>query len=179
MRNGPRTASRRCARVLTTTVLLVGSGCASTRIHSEVAPQAQLAQYRTYAWESPSGTPERPQTILDQDVRTALGTQLPKRGFVEASSGAPDFLVGFHVLREHKMAVTDWGSGLYGWAPEVTSYTEGTLIVDFIDPKTYSVFWRGSATGAVEHPGIVNVKRINKAIMDILDRYPSQVANRP
>ena len=151
-------------------------GCASIGIHSEVAPETNLAAYHTYAWLS-DGDKKGPESIIDQQVRGALRNELARKGLVEATGHSPDFLVGYHVLREHKVAVTDWGNGIYGWAPEVKAYADGTLIVDFVDPRTNRVFWRGSASDAIEDPGLVDAKRLQKAAAGMVERFPGRVAS--
>jgi hypothetical protein len=149
------------------------AGCASMQIHSETAPQADLAHYRTFSWvPSSSGGPV---TIIDQQIRAALARGLAQKGLHEAPPESADFKVSYHVLQEHKVAVSDWGNGIYGWSPEVTAYTDGSLIVDFIDPTSNKVFWRGSATSVVEHPGVVDVARLDKAAAQITQRYPNQL----
>src|SRR5690349_3415630 len=103
--------------------LVLAAGCAGVHVHSEVAPQADLARYRTFGWQpSSNGGPE---TIIDQRIRSSLRAQLVKKGLAEAPADAADFLIGYHVLQEHKLAVSDWGNGIYGWAPEVVSYSDG------------------------------------------------------
>jgi hypothetical protein len=164
---------RRAALLLAT---IVAVGCASMRVRSEVAPDTNLGRYRTYAWKPPFNG-EEPLTIVDQQIRAALRAQLAKKGLVEVEGCPADFLISYHVLQEHRVAVTDWGNGLYGWGPDVTQYTEGTLVVDFVDPTSNQVIWRGSATGAIEHPGTVNIKRLEKATAMMVKQYPHRVAS--
>jgi hypothetical protein len=153
--------------------LLLFAGCGTMRVRSEVAPQAQLAQYRTYAWMPAQGA--GPETIVDQQIRAALAKQLSPRGMTEAASVASaDFLIGYHVLQERKITQADWGNGIYGWAPEVVAYSDGALILDFIDPRTNRIFWRGQATSAIETPGVVNVKRLEKAATELVRHYPQK-----
>jgi hypothetical protein len=146
----------------TTFVLAVAlAGCASTRIHSEVAPNTDLGRYRTFGWlANHNGGPV---SIVDQHVRDALAEQLTRQGLQQVPAESADFLVTYHVLQEHKVAVADWGNGIYGWAPEVVAYSDGALIVDFIDPRTNRVIWRGSAGGAVDRTGTIDVKRLRRA----------------
>jgi len=150
--------------------LMLASGCASMRIHAQVAPDTDLGRYRTFAW-LPSRTGD-PETIVDQQIRSALRGPLAHKGLTETTLTAADLLIGYHVLQEHKVAVADWGNGLYGWAPDVVAYSDGTLIVDFVDPRSNRVVWRGSATSAIEPPGLVDVKRLGKAAAQIVARYP-------
>jgi hypothetical protein len=152
------------------------AGCASMGVHTELAPEANLAGYHSYAW-LPAGDASEPQSIIDQSVRATLREELARKGLVDVGAGRPDFLVGYHVLQEHKVAVTDWGNGVYGWAPEVRAYTAGTLVVDFIDPRSNRVFWRVSASHAIEPPGLVDVDRLRKAAQDMVARYPIPVAS--
>jgi hypothetical protein len=155
--------------------LLLFAGCGSIRVRSEIAPETELGRYRTFAWFPPQGA--GPETIVDQQIRRALQKQLASRGLTEAASVASaDFLISYHVLQEHKLAQADWGNGIYGWAPEVVAYSDGALILDFIDPRTNRVFWRGSATSAIEPPGIVNVKRLEKAATELVRHYPQHAA---
>jgi hypothetical protein len=146
------------------------AGCASMHVHSDTALGTDLRRYRTYTWLEPVNRTE-PVTIVDQQIRAALRTQLAARGFRE-DAARPDFLVGYHVLEERKVAVTDWGNGLYGWGSETMPYNEGTLMVSFIDAGSNQVIWHASASGAVEHPGMIDVKRLQKATTAMLAQYP-------
>lgn len=62
-------------------------------------------------------------------------------GWSEAAaqdSEGPAFLVVYYVSLKEKL--DDWGRTYDG--PHVV-YVQGTLILDFVDPKTKKVFWRG------------------------------------
>lgn len=157
-------------------MMLSATGCASLGVHAEVAPETNLAGYHGYAW-LPVGDGNEPQSIIDQNVRAALRQELARKGLVDVGAGTPDFLVGYHVLEEHKVAVTDWGNGIYGWAPEVRAYTAGTLIVDFIDPHSNRVIWRVSASHAIEPPGLVDIARLRKAAQQMAARFPAPRAS--
>jgi hypothetical protein len=56
----------------------------------------------------------------------------------------------------------------------VTSYEEGTLIVDLIDYKTKQLVWRGVATKALEtNPTPEQMDRNMAAVIDALfSKYP-------
>ena len=158
-------------------VPLLLCGCGNLQVRSEVAPEANLARYHSFAWAPIDGAADQPTSIIDQRIRRALAPELAKRGLRE-NTGSPDFLIAYHILRERKTGVSDWGNGLQGWSPEVSTYTDGTLIVDFIDPHTNAVFWRGSVQHAIEPRGDVDVARLEKAASQLAGRYPSVVAAR-
>jgi hypothetical protein len=59
----------------------------------------------------------------------------------------------------------------------VNEYTQGTLFIDFIDPKTNQVFWRGTASAVVNHPENPNGKKLASAVDKVMKKYPSEVAS--
>jgi hypothetical protein len=67
---------------------------------------------------------------------------------------------------------------LGGWAwdgPDVTvrQYTEGTLVVDFVDPATHQALWRGTAVGVVKNPDNPNPDKVAKAVDKLMNRLPA------
>jgi hypothetical protein len=150
--------------------LFLAAGCASMHVESQLAPEAELGRYRSFGW-MPSDR-KAPESIVDQQIRAALRRQLTGKGLQEVPADSADFLIGYHVLTERKIAVADWGSGIYGWAPDVVAYSDGALIVDFVDPQTNRVFWRGSASSAIEPPGLIDTRRLDRAATALVRRYP-------
>lgn len=69
--------------------------------------------------------------------------------------------------------------GYGGWGGNVQEthtyeYDEGTLIIDFIDPKTWNLVWRGSALAEVNRAADPEKKRkrVDEAVRRILERFP-------
>jgi hypothetical protein len=164
---------------------LAFAACAGVTTNAQLAPGANLAQYRTYGW-APRG--DQPETLADQAVRSSLEQSLAQRGIVPATQGAPDFLVDYHAKTQQRVEVSPgmgpWGFyGYGGWGgwnyPAVSSYTEGTLIVDFIDPRTRQIFWRGTASAAVNNPANPDMNKIANAVTQLMQKYPTQVAATP
>jgi hypothetical protein len=158
--------------LLAVAALAIG-GCGAS-IHSTVAPNANLARYRTYAFYTPPYKEGQAETIADQTIRSSLRQDLAEKGLTESTTTEPDFLVTYHVMTHQQLDVAAVGYGFWGWpGAAVTSYTEGTLVVDFIDPKTRQVFWRGTATGVVNHPQSPNLAKLDKVVSQVVDRYPT------
>jgi hypothetical protein len=145
---------------------------------ANVAPGADLAKYRTYGWVAPP--PGHITTVAEQQMRSAIEQDLTQKGLTPATNAPPDFLIGYHV-REQQVTQVEPGAWGYGWAgyPDLYTYTQGTLIVDFIDPHTNQVFWRGTATGVVQNPNNPDAQKLNDAVAKLIDRYPTQVAGMP
>ncbi len=121
--------------------------------------------------------------------RHPLDQGLAAKGYTK--SARPDFYIVYHITRSEQVQVsqyTDWGYGgaysyRYGrghyslWPnypisyAQVTRYTEGTLIVDFVDAKTSTSIWRGTATGTVGNAQS-NQRKIEEAIRKMLESIP-------
>jgi hypothetical protein len=157
-------------------LLVLASGCGAT-VHSSVAPNTNLAQYRTYSFYH---SPEAVVTIADQTIESALRERLAARGLIEASGGAPpDFMVTYHVrLQQEASGGPGYWPGYYGWGyyGNVYTYTVGTLIVDFVDPKTQRAFWRGTASDVVSNPATPDMNKIEGAVTKLVNQYPLNLA---
>jgi hypothetical protein len=157
--------------------------CSTMEVKTNYNPSAQFGRYRTYAW-LPNTDEGRHADLMrgspaEQRIRADVDRQLAARGIVPAPPGQPpDFLVTYHAALEEKVSVRDWGYGYgyrYAWGPgmgpDAYSYTQGTLIIDFIDPATQQSFWRGYASDAVDNPGSGGGK-IDEAVSKIMQKYP-------
>jgi hypothetical protein len=162
--------------------LLLSAGCISTR--ATVAPNANLTQYRTFTF-APETNQAFARTPTGAVVRDALTRELAEKGIYPASAGTtPDFYVSYQLALRQELEAYGWGGyggwggwGGWGWGGpgNVYEYTEGTLIVDFIDPKTNQSFWRGTASTVVNTPDNPNPKRMAKGVEEMMDKYPAQL----
>jgi uncharacterized protein YlxP (DUF503 family) len=55
----------------------------------------------------------------------------------------------------------------------VTQYTEGTVIVDVIDPKTKDLLWRGQGVAAVSNNEQQYEQELQKTVEAIVDKFPA------
>ena len=116
-------------------------------------------QASSIGWKTPSGAVEaarRQNDLLDKRVKGAVSSQLGAKGHKE-DQASPSFLIAYHIGSEDKVSVTDWGYrygpgpwGYYGRDIDVRQYTEGTLVIDFVDASTKQLVWRGAATKAID-----------------------------
>ena len=162
----------------------LGAGCSSWSIKSDYDHQAAFGRYRTFTWLAPPvGSREAGlvNTLLDQRLKSETERDLAEKGIRVATEGeTPDFQVAYHVATREKIEATDWGyaGGPYmgpgymgGAGMTVSSYTEGTLVLDFIDNRTRRVFWRGAASRPVEDPASA-ATRVGEAVDRMLQQYP-------
>ena len=59
--------------------------------------------------------------------------------------------------------------GLYGY-----QYKEATLILDFIDPASNELLWRGVYIDKIDDSGIITEDKINEAVTHILEKFPPE-----
>ena len=172
-----RSAKRTLTEMLLATAVIVAAGCGAS-VQSSVAPNARLGAYKTFAFYTAPGQPAK--SVADQDIDSALRQSLTAKGFVEATSGSPDFLVSHHIKLQQELDMNGFGYD-YGWEGGVGAYTytEGTLIVDFVDAKTNKAFWRGTASQAVNHPDSPDAQRIEAAVEKLINKYPVNLAATP
>ena len=85
----------------------------------------------------------------------------------------PDFVIAYYVTTKNRLNVQDYGYGPPRWFGSrdirVNQYSEGTLMVDFIDMKNNQVIWRGRASGTLEMKGVE--KKISKSVEKLIKQY--------
>jgi hypothetical protein len=133
--------------------LVPACGGPSVSIHFDYDTSYDFSNLKTYAYLPIKSTG----TISELKIRRfvdAINAQLQKQGYT-LNKDHPDFLIALHSSTREKTDITDWGYGYGGWYGgyrdiDVSQYTEGTIFVDIVDPKTRDLVWRGTATSAVD-----------------------------
>jgi hypothetical protein len=160
--------------------------CSSVQVYSEYDHSASFAQYKTYTL-APSAEKIALSPASEAVLRDTLRTGLVTRGLIEVSEN-PDIHVVPHLSTQEKETVYQtqdtmrsdipygWGNyGVWDGAPstytDVYQYTEGTLILDFVDVKTQKLVFRGIGKGTVSTQE-ANAERIREVVNKIVQEYP-------
>ena len=110
-------------------------------------------------------------TLNDGRIRNGLESQLTANGF--KMNEKSDFVIAYYVTTKNKLNVQDFGYGPPRWFGSrdirVNQYSEGTLMVDFIDTKSKQVIWRGRASGTLEMKGVD--KKISKSVEKLVKQF--------
>jgi len=163
------------------------TACSTVSVTTDFDHLAPFSQYRTYAWV-PGKETIRLSPSSEAALRDALRANLALHGISETSENA-DLHVVRHIWTKEKLDIrqsSDWGYagmpygyGRYGmWAgaprtyTDVSQYTEGTLMLDFVDAKTQKLVFRGIGTGTVSDPE-TNAERIKEAVEKIVQDFPT------
>lgn len=163
------------------------AGCSSVSITTDYDHEANFAAYKTFAWMTVSQdvvtanatTNMFQNSLVDKRFRSAVNARLQAKGMSQ-DSASPDIYLMYHTGTENKVNVTNYG---YGYGPrwgygtggvDVQQYTQGTIILDFVDSKTKQLVWRGVATGALaQNPDPAKAEeKLNAVAYDLLEEYP-------
>ncbi len=167
--------------------------CSSTKVVSDYDHEADFSAYSTFAWYAAKDSDPRPTTganqIVDGRIRRALAENLVSKGYAQAAPGGADLEVTYYTSLSSQMRVysTGWGYG-WGYGPRwgygysywpgwtttnVSTYLEGTIIVDIIDHEKQQLVWRGVATSALSKKSS-SEEKINRTVTGILSTFPAK-----
>ena len=164
-------------------------GCASIRDNVETVynKSVDFSALETYSWWSIQGL-ERVD-FRDYDmIRDMVDQDLQSKGLRLASDN-PDFLVVVLLKKQHQVdnefmhqpsreTRTGWWNDVtapvYWGGPVAWNYEEGTMVIDFVRPKTNHMAWRGTASSnlrKVDTPE-KRAELIQRSVRRILAKFP-------
>lgn len=173
------------------TISFFMTACSTVTVTTDYDHTASFSNYRTYTL-APSAESMTLSPTGEAALRDSLSSNLGIRGITEVSENA-DLHVVQHVSTKDKVVVFQsndmnygampYGYGRYGaWAgaprtyTDVSQYTEGTLILDFVDAKTKKLVFRGTGTGTVRDTE-TNAERIREIVGKIVHDFPGAVTH--
>ena len=179
--------------LIAVTAVISAIACSSTSIHTDFDHQADFSEYSTFAWYAegePRNSPtEGPSQIIDGRIRRAISENLQAKDLTQTGPGDADLLVTYYASLNSQMRfhTTGWGYGQgWGWGPywsfgygfwpgwtytTVSTYHEGTIIIDIIDRGKNQLVWRGVSTrflGKKSH----SVEKIDESMNRVFVDFP-------
>jgi len=158
-------------------LLLAGSGVHAQQVTYNFMPGTDFSKYHTYKWvDIPSNV--HPNQIISQEIKDAVNNTLAAKGLTLATGYKADLYVGYQCSVDQERQWNAWGSGgrLMGGMGSATSSTisNGTLAVDFYDPTSQQLIWRGSAAQTLNPSGNQekDMNKLNKAVAKLLKNFP-------
>lgn len=162
--------------ILCTTALALS--CSPVSVSQDYDPQTNFSNLKNFAW-LPIPRKAEVNQLVAKRIQNAVTRELGSKGLLENSMN-PDFLIAMHGTTKEKLEIQDWGyssrRAAY-WGDRdisINQYTEGTLILDFVDAKSKQLLWRGVATGTVDPNATPEkrTKRINEGVAQLLAKFP-------
>ena len=165
---------------------LMLTGCASgPTITVNSAPGTDLSSFQTFNFMQPLGTDRSngARTPMSTMLVNSVSRELTSRGLRQ--SDTPDLLVDFFVTTEDRVDVRTTSSGMHSmhrshwnrgccstwptYQTTVRQYTEGTLLIDFIDPGKNAMVAEGAAQSRISS-NVVTQQQSNDVVGQIIAR---------
>jgi hypothetical protein len=140
-------------------------------------PGTDFGKYHTYKWvEIPSNV--HPNQIVDQEIRQAVNNVLAAKGFTLTTGETADVYVGYQCSVDQERQWNAWGTGGLRWGGGMGSATSSTITngmlgVDFYDPTSKELVWRGSAAQTL-NPSGNQEKDMKRLVAKLLKHFPPQ-----
>jgi len=115
-------------------------------------------------------------SITNAALREDLTHSFESRGYAP-NVEHPDFAVAYYASTRDKLKISTWDYG-YTWRRwpreyvDVDEYTQGTVIVDVVDPQTRTLLWRGQGVADVSNDPKKYTKELAKTVSAILSKFP-------
>ena len=170
----------RIALLLAVAVLTVS--CSTVRVASDYDKEVNFAGYKTYAFYKPGIDKVHISELDKKRILRAIEANMTSKGFSKSEN--PDIMISFFTKERDRVDVYNdawgygwgWGPYYYGgyWGPTVSTSTEGSLYIDFIDAKQNQLVWQGIGTATLVTSGNIEKKeaRINKIVAEVIAQYP-------
>lgn len=160
-------------------VLMSGVALAQQVVYNYM-PGTDFSKYHTYKWvDIPSNV--HPNQIVAQEIRDAVNNVLAAKGFTLVTADIADLNVGYQCSVDQEREWSAWGmGGGLRWggmgSAESSTITNGMLAVDFYDPTSKQLVWRGTAAQTLNPSGNQqkDMEKLNKAVAKLLKHFPPQ-----
>ena len=163
-------------------VLGLAGGCASMKINSDYAREADFSKYKTFQFKETDVTIADTQPLAHQRLVEGIERELEGKGLQKSNN--PDVYVTYHGEDKEGMSLDTthfgygygpgwyWGGGMGTTTTQVRTYTVGTLIVDIWDAKAKQLVWRGIASDTLSDNPQKNQQLAAKALAKMFEKYP-------
>ena len=171
--------------------IIFGFSCSSTSVQTDFDHQSDFTSYRTFAWYMQSEEPKAPTAgvnqIVDGRIRRAIAANLVGSGLSQTEPLSADLFVTYYASLSQKMRMytSGWGYGWgygprwgYGYAywpgwsyTSVSTWSEGSIIVDIVDRRKEQLVWRGVITRALSKKSSTE-EEINQAMKRVMSAFP-------
>ena len=138
------------------------------------------ARLSAYGW-LPSPKEANISSLDEGRIIEGVNADLTAKGLMSTSDN-PDFLIIADVVTKDRRRFTEWGYPFYypyrpyRGLPTLDSYQyqEGTFILDFVEPSSRKLIWRGTAKAELDYADTPDKrdKLIKTVIQKILENFP-------
>lgn len=157
------------------------SACTTLRTASDYDKKVSFSNYKTYNFYDKGIARLKLNDLDKRRMLSAVDAAMAAKGFTKSENA--DLLVNLVVVARER--IDAYGPGFYGgwgwgWRSPywgggmsyIDQYIEGTIIIDFLDPKTKTLVWHGRGSGFNLDNFRKREERMNTGVKEILGQYP-------
>jgi len=148
-----------------------------------------FSKFKTYKWIAIKDA-TYPDQMVDNQIKSAIDSQLALKGLSKADSDSADLYVGYQIGVDKEKRIDSYSTGGAGWGygarwgggmGTTTATTStvriGQLVIDMYDPAQKQAVWRGIGTKEIDPKASPEkrTKNLNKGVAKILKNYPPPV----
>ena len=161
---------RRAWATITLALLFAGAATALERTWDE---SFDFSSVQSFSWVEEPGRQSNP--VADRRIREAVEATLTAKGYSLGEPADADLLLDYRAAVRDRLQVDDVWRGRRIRGPvvrvwDVSSYAEGTLLLDMLTRDGDDLVWRGTISGAISRQ--TAEKRIRKAVTKLLKKFP-------
>ena len=154
------------------TLVLLGAVVASA-VERNYDESFDFTAVKSFAWVEKPGWEVNPRA--DRRIRGAVESALAGKGLMMTAAADADLLLDYRAAVRDRLRVDETWRGRRLRGPvvrvwDVTSYAEGTLLLDMLTASDRELVWRGIISGAIS-PETAE-KRIKQAVDKLLKKFP-------
>ena len=166
-------------------ILTCAMSVSAQEVHIDYDRSARLTTFKTFGWQdTPETSLANTNELMHERVKKIIIDTISS-GRLDYVQDDPDLWVTYHASTrdQFKVNTATFGYGYPGnwyWDPywggsystsTVSTYVEGTLIIDVWDAAQKTLIWRGSAVITVANNPEKTTKRIEKAVQKIVKKW--------
>lgn len=182
--------------LLSLVVLSFIVGCSTIQVKSDFNQKTDFSRLKTYRWLSNKDKPSDDIRINNEfvinAVRAAVEKVMQGKGYTRVDNDQADFVIAWFGAIEQKIQSENidhfyapYGYGTLYRNPQwnsqpttinVREYEQGSLIFDFLDPKSHTLLWRGIGSDKLKDNQSESqvTQNLNAAVAKILAGFPPQ-----
>lgn len=160
-------------------ILLPAHAAFAQKVTVEFDRSADFGRYKTFAiraGELNSKNAALNSELVRKQINDDIVRGLTAKGLMEVTSGASDLNIRYTFGSARRTQVEAYPAGWYGLGTRYVRvpYAEGTLVIDFRDPATRSLVWRGISSEDKSDPSKIQGK-LNDMVKKSLEKYPPKI----
>ncbi len=160
------------------------TSCSTIKVVSDYDSQTDFTKYKTFAFYKPGIDQAQISDLDKKRIMREIEANLSLKGMT--ISETPDLLISIFTKERQRVDVYNnsygyWGYGYGPWyggygGSSVSTSTEGTLYIDFIDKTTNELVWQGIGKGDLVMSTVEKKEaRIKEIVSKIIAQYPPGV----